>query len=616
MTSRPGIVRRSFGALWWLLDSTRRLVLNLLFLALLVLLLVAWFGVERVPAVKENTALVLNLHGDLVEQYTLAGSDLLFAQAFGEPRRETRVRDVLAALDAAATDPNIVRAVLVLDDLTGGGTASLREVAAALDRFRQGGKEVVAWGSNFTQRQYFLAAHADEVYLHPYGGIMLRGVGGVGLYFRDALDKLGITMHGFQAGRYKSAIEPLTRQAPSPEALEADQAWMGDLWSSWTAEVEGARELPRGAIARLIDDLPRRVAQTDGDFARLALEEKLIDAIKTRDEFRAAFIERGAPAGDNSGTFRQIGFHAYLATIAARRGPAVGVVVAQGEIVDGEAPPGMIGGRVTAEVIRRAREDDNIKALVLRIDSPGGSVFGSELVRREVELTRRAGKPVVASMGDLAASGGYWIAMSADEIVADPTTITGSIGVFGVMPTFERTLDKVGVGRGGAATTWIAGALHPGQPLDPRIAQIVRTRVDHYYQRFIGQVASERKTTPEKIHAVAQGRVWTGRQAQANGLVDRLGGLHDAVAGAAERAKLVDYRVVYVEREPRGLERWLALLLGEAAAAVGKQLGWLPARLRAIDPEAHSELARLARLFESGRADPTRAYAYCFCSLP
>jgi protease-4 len=616
MASRPGIIRRTFGALWWLLDGTRRLVFNLLFLVLLIVLAVVWFGGERAPTVEEKTALVLNLHGELVEQYTRAGSDILLSESLGQERRETRVRDVLAALEAAAEDPNIVRAVLVLDDLSGGGTASLREVAGALARFKQSGKEVVAWGSDFSQRQYFLAAHADELYMHPYGSVTLRGVGGSSLYFKEALDKLGITMHGFQAGKYKSAIEPLTRQGPSPEALEADLAWMNDLWSSWTAEVEAARKLPKGYLARLIEGLPQRMAEAEGDLAQLALKEKLVDGLKTRDEFRAMFVARGAPADDKKGTFRQVGFEAYLATVKPKTGPGVGVIVAQGEIVDDDAPPGMIGGRATAEVIRRAREDDDVKAVVLRIDSPGGSVFGSELVRREIELTRQAGKPVVASMGDLAASGGYWIAMSADEIVADATTITGSIGVFGVLPSFEKTLEKVGVGTGGASTTWLTAAMDPGKPLDARIAQMVQARIDNYYQRFIGQVAAARQSSKERIHEVAQGRVWTGRQAKEHGLVDRLGGLQDALTSAAQRAKLTDYRTIYLEREPRGLERWLSMFLGQVARAALQQFGGsLPFGLAGLAPGQPDELARLARLFAAGRDDPLHAYAYCFCTL-
>lgn len=619
MASRPGIIRRTLGGLWWLLDATRRLLFNLLFLALIIIIAIAWFGGSRKPVLEEMTALVLNLRGDLVEQYSGSSSEVLLAETLGQQRRETRVRDVLEALEGAAKDPKIVRAVLVLDDLSGGGTASLREVAAALARFKQSGKEVIAWGSDFTQRQYFLAAHADEVYLHPYGSVTLRGIGGNGLYFKDALDKLGVTMHGFQAGKYKSAIEPLTRAAPSAEALEADLAWMNDLWSSWTAEVEQARKLPAGSLKALIDEAPQRIAAVSGDLAQLALKEKLVDGIKTRDEFRAIFIERGAPQDDKRGTFRQVAFEQYLAMAEPLTGDRIGVVVAQGEIIDDDAPPGMVGGRVTAELIRRAREDEGIKAIVVRIDSPGGSVFGSELVRRELELTRQAGKPVVASMGDLAASGGYWIAMGADEIVADPTTITGSIGVFGVLPTFEKTLEKVGVGSGGAATTWIAAAQDPSKPLDKRVAQIVQTRIDHYYQRFVGQVAAARNSTPEKIHAVAQGRVWTGRQAKEAGLVDALGGLSDAVGRAAARAKIERYRLAYLEREPRGVERWLSMLFGQIAGAFHEHLGLnLAGGLLGIvgaDRPLQDELARQARLFEASRADPARAYAYCFCRV-
>ena len=614
MASRPGIIRRTFGGLWWLLNATRQLVFNLLFLALLVVLAVVWFGGERKPVVKEKTALVLNLHGELVEEFSGRSRELLLAESLGERRRETRVRDVLDTLEAAGSDANIVRAVLVLDDLSGGGTAALREIASALARFRASGKEIVAWGSSFSQRQYFLAAHADEVYLHPFGDVALRGIGGSGLYFKEALDKLGVTIHGFQAGKYKSAIEPLTRQAPSPEALEADRAWMNDLWSTWTSEVETARKLAPGQLGQLIEELPQRLAAANGDPARLALDEKLVDGLKTRDEFRAEFIARGAAADDTNGTFRQIGFESYLSTVAPKTGPRIGVIVAQGEILDDQAPAGMVGGRTTAELVRRAREDKEVKALVLRIDSPGGSVFGSELIRRELELTRKAGKPVVASMGDVAASGGYWIALASDEILADPATITGSIGVLGMRPTFEKALEKLGIGTGGASTTWIAAAQDPGLPLDARVAQMAQARVDHYYQRFIGEAAMARGSTPERINEVAQGRVWTGRQAKANGLVDTLGGLQDAIASAARRARLESYRVDYIEREPRGLERWLSLLLGQVAQALQSRLGWTPAfALNALDAAGQDELHRLGQLFGPSRDDPLRAYAYCFC---
>lgn len=612
--TRPGLIRRFFGFLWGAVDFTRRLALNLLFLALLVAVAIAWFASGHAPRMQTDTALVLNLAGDLVEQYSGSTSEALLAETLGERQRQTRLRDVLDALQAAAADRRIARVVLILDDLEGGGTPTLREVAAALDRFRDSGKEVVAWGSSYTQRQYFLAAHADEVYLHPFGDVTIRGLGGNGLYFKEALDKLGVTMHTFQAGKFKSAIEPLTRKAPSPEALEADQYWLTGAWATWTAGVEKARGLDAGHIDRLINALPQRTLAAKGDLAQLAVDEKLVDGLLTRDEFRAQMIERGASADDKSGTFRQVSLAAYVAQVPESSADAVGVIVAAGEIVDDDAPQGVVGGRATAELVRRAREDDDIKALVLRIDSPGGSVFGSELVRREVELTRKAGKPVVASMGDVAASGGYWIAMSADEIVADPATITGSIGVFGVLPTVDKTLEKLGVGTGGAATTWLAGASDPFKPLDKRVSDILQASIGHTYQRFLQGVAAGRSSTVEKINEVAQGRVWTGQQARERGLVDTLGGLHDALASAARRAKLPDdFRVTYLEREPRGIDRWLGLLFGQvmssARAEWGMQLPFGLVRLQ-------RELPRPLQVFGDAREQPLRAYAYCFCREP
>lgn len=610
MAARPGVVRRFLGGLWSLLDFTRRFVLNLLFLGVVVALLVAWFAAGRQPALKEQTALVLDLRGELLEQYRGSRYDLLLADAFGDLRAETQLRDVVRALDAAAKDPAISRVALVLDNLTGGGTPSLREVAAALARFRASGKQVIAWGSGYSQRQYFLAAHADEVYLHPQGEVELRGFGGSAPYFKEALDRLGVTVHGYQAGRYKNVFEPLTRSAPSPEALDADRAWLQDAWSLWTADVERARKLEAGHIDRLIDALPQRMAAVKGDAAQLALQERLVDGLKTRDEFRALMIERGAPADEKRGTFRQIALQAYLGrTAEPTRGDAVGVIVAEGEILNDSAPPGAVGGRATAELIRRAREDDAIRALVLRIDSPGGTPFGSELIRREVELTRKAGKPVIASMGDMAASGGYWIAMSADEIHADPATVTGSIGVAGLAVRVDRALDKLGVGAGGAHTTWLAGASSPLRPMDRRLAELTELRIGHLYRAFIEGAAAGRGTTPEKIDAVAQGRVWTGRQALEHGLVDQLSGFHQTLQAAARKAGLPeDFRVVYIEREPRAFQRWLSLLTSRLAVLAQRQLGLPPA----LPPEVREPL----RLIEEAAADPHKLLAHCFCQAP
>ncbi len=614
MPSRPGFIRRFFGGLWSLLDFTRRFVLNVLFLLLLVFLWFVWVGTERAE-LKDDTALVLALRGNLVEQFTGGSYQSALADAIGDGPRETRLRDVLTAVDAAAKDARITRLVLVLDDLDGGGTPSLREIGAAIERFKATGKPVVAWGTNYDQRRYFLASYANEIYLHPEGSLLLRGLGGYTAYYKEALDKLGVSFVSIQAGKFKNLGEPLTRSGPSPDAVEAEQSWLNDVWASWTAEIEKQRKLPERSVARLIDELPQRLAGTGGSLSQLALREKLVDGLKTRDEFRALQVERGAPREERSGTFRQIAFTDYAAHAKeASRSDAIGVIIAQGEILDGDAPPGLVGGRTTAELVRRARDDKDIKAVVLRVDSPGGTLLGSELIRHELELTRKAGKPVVVSMGDVAASGGYWISSASDEILADPMTITGSIGVVLVLPNFDKTLDKLGINMAGTTTTWLAGALDPRRPLDPRLKQVLEAGVNDGYRRFITRVAQARKTEVEKVDAVGQGRVWSGRQAKERGLVDTLGGFRAALDSAARRANLGDeYRVAYLEREPRGIDRYLSLLFGQFARVMVTQLGIeVPQVLTAWRREVAGQL----RLFGDAHVDPLRAYAYCFCRLP
>jgi protease-4 len=367
-------------------------------------------------------------------------------------------------------------------------------------------------------------------------------------------------------------------------------------------------------VPRLIDELPQRLASSGGSLAQLALREKLIDGLKTRDEFRALQIERGAPREERGGSFRQVAFGDYAAHVKEpSKSDAIGVIIAQGEILDGDAPPGLVGGRTTAELVRRARDDKDIKAVVLRVDSPGGTLLGSELIRHELDLTRKAGKPVVVSMGDVAASGGYWISSAADEILADPMTITGSIGVVLVLPNFEKTLDKLGINMAGTTTTWLAGALDPRRPLDPRLKQVLEASVNDGYRRFITRVAQSRKTEVEKVDAVGQGRVWSGRQAKEHGLVDTLGGFRAALDSAAQRAKLGDdYRVAYLEREPRGIDRYLSLLFGQFARVMVTELGL---DFSTVSRSWRQDIAGELRLFGGGHDDPLRAYAYCFCRL-
>ena len=616
-----GILRRWAGRVWNLVDGSRRAVFNLLWLALLIGVPVALLtsGPERL---KDKTVLVLDLAGPLVEQGSGGGRDAVLRQVQGMDQQQLRLRDLIAVLDAAARDPKIERALLLPEELSGGGLSAQREVAAALERFKAAGKQVVAWGTRLDQRQYYLAAHASEVYIHPMGTVTLQGYGRLRNYYRQALDRVGVSANVVRVGKYKNAAEPFFASAPSKETLESEAYLYHALWSLYTRGVEQARKLPEGAIARGLAALPGSLQALDGDIARLAVQARLVDGLKTRDELRALLIQRGAE-DTQAKTFRQIGWREYLSRLKpAASGPAIGVVVAEGEIGEGDEPPGRIGGRSTAELIRKARDDENVKAVVLRVNSPGGSALGSELIRRELELTRAAGKPVVVSMGDVAASGGYWIALAADEVIADAATITGSIGVFGMLPTAQGLMDKLSVGTGGHATTWLATGYDPRRPLDPRFEQLVQSVIGRIYTDFTAKAAAARQTTPDKIDAVAQGRVWTGAQALERGLIDRNGAWADALKAAAARAKLPeDARLRWMEREPGRLEQLMGFFNAGARAAVLQALGLGapglagvagPAGLLEAGAQAWQDMVWLHDLAQRRR--PFDAVVHCLCA--
>lgn len=614
---RRGWIATLFGGLWWLVDGSRRVVVNLLFLLIVAALVVAWFT-RGAPALHNKTVLVLELAGPIVEQRSGSARDSLLMQVQGQRERQVRLRDILAALDAAAKDDRISAVLLLPDELAGGGLSMQREVAAAIRRFRAGGKKVVAWASGYDQRQYYLAAQADEVYLHPMGTVVLEGYGRLRNYYRDAFDRLGVSANVIRVGKFKNAAEPYFANAPSPETLESDGAVYQAMWALYTEGVEKARKLPSGSIARGIDALPGSLIAVGGDVARLALQNKLVDGLKTPDELRQLMLQLGA-LDDKSKSFRQVNLQAYLAHLKPRHdGDAVAVVVAEGEIVEGVAPAGKVGGVSTAELIRRARNDDKVKAVVLRVRSPGGSPLASELVRRELELTRAAGKPVIVSMGDVAASGGYWISLAADEVIADPATLTGSIGVFGMLPTGEGLMDKLSVRTGGSSTSWLGTAYDPRKALDPRFAELVQSAIGRIYIDFTSKAAAARKTTPEKIDEVAQGRVWTGAQAKERGLVDRLGSFDDALAAARTRAKLADdARVTYLEQEGGRLQRLIGFFNGSVVAqAVGVALG-LPDAVGPVLPTAmramQQDFGWLAAVAE--RRQPFAAVVHCLCEL-
>jgi len=611
-SEHPGVIRRFFRGLWNALNFTRRLVFNLIFVIVLVVLIAAFFAGR--PTLAPRTTLVLDPKGSIVEQYSSDPAQRALGNLTGNKSKEVQLRDLLRVVDAATKDARIERIVLVPDEIDGAGLATLREVGAALDRFKAAGKDVIAVSSGMGQSQYFLAAHANRILLDPEGSVMLEGFASYRSYFKDALDKLGVQVHLIKVGTFKSAAEPYILNQASDASKEADSYWMGGIWQEYLAEIAALRKIDANAISDDIAHYDERVTAHAGDLAKLALDQKLVDQLATRAEARAQL--RALGVADGSENFRQVDFQKYLATLGVElptMGPQVAVIVAQGEIVPGEQPPGMIGGRSTAQLVRVAREDDKVKAIVLRVNSPGGDANASELIRREIAQAREAGKPVIVSMGDVAASGGYWISMDSDEIWAQPTTITGSIGIFGLFATVPDTLAKLGIHVDGVATTPLAGTMDIRRPLSPQLEAILNSVIKRGYSEFIGKVAKARGKTPEQIDGIAQGRVWSGSQAKERGLVDKLGGIDEAIAAAAARAKLgKGYQVHYVEREMSPWEK-LALSFGnsEAAVRLARYAGFtLPAGMF-----SDSDVRQVAGVIESLRGRRYGAFAHCFCEL-
>jgi protease-4 len=617
--------RRSFlGGLLRGLDWLRRLVLNLVFFGLLVALVaVALRGRPKVP---DGAALVLRPQGTIVEQLS-AGDPLqrLVAQQAGASTlaKETLLKDLLDAIRAAKDDKRIKVLYLDLNDLGPSGLTKLRDLRAAILDFRSSGKKVVAYADSYLQTEYYLAAQADEVYLHPEGLLLLEGFGRWRNYYKQGLDRLGVEVHVFRVGEYKSYAEPYLRDDMSPEAREMALDVYGDLWRDYLADVAAARRLKPEDISSLIDRLPDRLHATGGDIARLALEAKLVDKLATRDEVRQRLIALVGEDKDKK-SFKQVAWGDYLASLGgdrtgSGRGDAVAVIVAKGDILDGSQPAGEIGGDSTARLIRKAREDASVKAVVLRVDSPGGSAFASEIIRRECELTRGAGKPVVVSMGSVAASGGYWISTASDEIWAAPETITGSIGIFGIFPTVDKPLAKyLGIHTDGVGTTRFSDTLRPDRPLDPAVAQMFQEFIDHGYDEFLARVAQARRMTKQQVDKIARGRVWSGEDAKGLGLVDQLGGLDQAVASAARRAKLAKgYRVWYVEKEKTLRER-LVGMLATAAVSLARDAGLTSPQPLSAPAQALSLSGRLRALQREAERlsawnDPHGAYAHCLC---
>ena len=600
------------------INVVRLLIINLVFFAVLfVLLLLLTAGVagsRMQRALQDDSVLVIKPQGQLVEQYSIEPLQRALAGLSGEEPRQVQLRDLIGAIDAAAKDKRISRILLLPDELQGGGFAALHEVGAALDRFRAVGKPVIVWGVNLDQGQYYLAAHADRLLVDPQGGVMITGLANYRLFYKDLLDKLGVDVHLFRVGEFKSAAEPYILNHASAESKEADSYWMGGLWDGYLAEVAALRKLDPAVLRDDIDNLPAHIASTGGDLAQLALNQHLVDGLATRAELIAMMRKEGVPADRKGHSFRQVDLDRYAASMpdeSSPLAPGVAVVVAEGEISGGKQSPGSIGGESTAALIRSAREDRHTKALVLRVNSPGGEVYAAEQIRREIELTRKAGIPVVVSMGDVAASGGYWIAMNANRIFAEPNTITGSIGIFGMYYSVPNTLARLGVQSDGVGTGPMAGAFDITRPLDPKVGAVIQAIINKGYHDFVGNVAKARGKSYEAIDAIAQGRVWTGRQALERGLVDQLGGLDVAVAEAGNLAKLPKgYPVRYEETPRSGFERFLGGLSQNASVLVLQSWGVRLPNWFARLPALTSEL----QLLRNAKAGTPNIYADCLCS--
>jgi protease-4 len=609
---------RIVAGIWRGLDRLRRFLHLILLLGLFLLLIAGAIG-ERVY-IPGAAALVIAPQGMLVDQLTGDALERAIAKAQGAALQETLVRDVIDALRAARDDERIKTVVLDLDGMTGAGLSKLQEIAAEIARFKESGKPVIAVGDGYTRDQYYLAAQADSVYMHPMGLVLVDGYSRFLPYYKSLLDKVYVDYNVWTVGEYKSFVEPITRDDMSPQDEEASKLFLDALWNAYQADVTAARELAAPALQQYADDIVTLLEESDGDTAKLAVDYGLVDELLTRDAMRERIREavgEDAASEETSDDYTEVPLEAYVTALRTETPPEVlpskiAVVVASGTILDGAQPPGAIGGDSTAELIREARADDGVKALVLRVDSGGGSAFASDIILRELERFQETGRPVVVSMGSVAASGGYWISMAADEIWASPTTLTGSIGVGATIPTIPRALDRFGVHVDGIGTTELAGALEITRPLGENVKGLIGLSIRKTYDDFVSKVAEHRERTVEEIDAAAHGRVWTGADALERGLVDKLGTLSDAVDSAAELAGLESgtYSLDYIEQQLGFAERLVLSMTARVAVAVDHliELPRLPVGVAQALESTLEPLAFLDRL-----NDPRGIYVYCFC---
>lgn len=571
---KPALWRRFFSGMGSSITWLRNTVLNTVFIILLIIFIVA-IGSNTPQPLPETFALRIAPTGLLVDQRSYIDPMSLLLADEDPEEHETVVSDIVDAINNAAKDKRVTMLVLSPGRMLGGGISKMNDIGQALENFKSAEKKIIAVSEHYSQDQYYLASFADEIYLHEMGMIEITGYGRYMNYYKTALDKLGVTIHAFRSGKYKDYLEPYLRDDMSEESREHNAQWINELWASYTGKIENLRRLPPGSIDDYVNNIDAHMELTAGNSAKVALEKGLVDKIISRQEMEQMLIEK-AGLNKEGDWYNGIDLQPYLTDV--RKYPTlekdkVAVVVASGSIVDGHQPDGSIGSESMLELLRQVKEDEDIKALVIRIDSGGGSAFASEIIRSEVIALREKKIPIYISMGTVAASGGYWIATAGDKIWAQPTTITGSIGVFGAFPTLEKSLQKIGINTDGVGTTELAGSMRLDRPLSEKASKVVQLGVDSIYQRFIKLVADARKQDVDAINEIAQGHVWTGNKAKEIGLVDELGTLNDVIIAIAQEANLSSYKVEFVQRPLSPKEELVrSLTQGHAGAFVPKSL--------------------------------------------
>ncbi|EGQ8175066.1 signal peptide peptidase SppA [Vibrio vulnificus] len=599
-----------FKGIWKAITFVRLALTNLIFLLSVALVYFIYFyGHDTQPQVEQPSALVLNLSGPIVEQSLYINPMESFTSSlFGEEiPKENVLFDVVDTIRYAKDDEKITGLVLSLRDMPETNLTKLRYIAKALNEFKASGKPIYAIGAFYNQSQYYLASYADKIYLAPDGGVMLKGYSAFNLYYKTLLEKLDVTTHVFRVGTYKSAIEPFVRDDMSPAAKESATRWLTQLWGAFVDDVANNRNIDPKTLNPSMEEFLSQLKSVNGDLAALSIKLGLVDELATRQQLRAQLAEKFGASGDDS--YKAISYYDYRATMRDNfdvNADDIAIVVASGTIMDGQQPRGTVGGDTVAGLLRQARNDDKVKAVVLRVDSPGGSAFASEVIRNEVQALKDTGKPIVVSMSSLAASGGYWISMSADKIIAQPTTLTGSIGIFSVITTFEKGFNKLGIYTDGVGTSPFSGeGISTG--LSKGASQAFQMGIEHGYQRFISLVGNNRDLSLDAVDKVAQGRVWTGYDALQHGLVDQIGDFDDAVAEAAKMAQLENYNLYWVEEPLSPTEQFIQEFMKQVKISMGVDIqSILPPSLQPVAQQMEQH-ASLLQNFN----DPKGYYAFC-----